>query len=104
MGIGFHLDDVEETLFINEYNLEKPQEPKFYTNENSITLPYYGDAVKTKLPVGTSGKRYIVTKDCIQEEFDYLDENKEVMWTSTNIILPKEAFIAAYNAYIKERE
>ena len=94
-----------KTLRAGEYmNLERPQEPKFYPNENAITLPYYGNSIKAKYPSGISESRYFANESGIQEEYDYLDENGEVMFTNGRMILPKEAFIAAYNAYIKDSE
>ena len=96
---------LKESMKAGEHmDLERPQEPKFYKNENFTTLPYYGGSLTMKYPSSVSEIRYSANEDGVIEEYDYLDENGEVMWTMRNIILPKEAFVAAYNAYIKECE
>lgn len=86
-----------------EYEVLK--EPKFYKNENFTTLenklPYYGGSLEMKYPSSVSETRYIANEDGVLEEYDCLDEDGKVMWTMKEIILPKEAFIVAYNAYIK---
>lgn len=50
---------------------------------------------------GRSASRYIVREDGIMEEWDELNQNGEVMNTIGKIVMPKELFVAAYNAYIK---
>ena len=51
---------------------------------------------------GKSCSRYIVKNHGIVEEWDVLDQYGDVLHTTSQLLLPKEAFIAAYNAYIKE--
>ena len=89
-----------------EYEVLK--EPKFYKNENFTTLenklPYYGGSLEMKYPSSRSNSRYSANEDGVQEEYDYLDEDGNVMWTMTNMILPKKAFMAAYKKYIEEGE
>lgn len=60
--------------------------------------------LKEVYPSGKSENRYFANESGVIEEYDYLDENGEVMWTMRNMILPKEAFVAAYKKYIEEDE
>lgn len=84
----------------SEYEI--PREPKFYPNE-SITLPYSGTA-KLRYVAGRSASRYVANENGIQEEWDELDQDGGVISTIDRMILPKEVFVAAYNAYIKDGE
>lgn len=78
---------------------ELPREPKFYPNEN-ITLPY-SSSMKLRYVAGRSVSRYVANENGIQEEWDELDQDGEVISTIGRMVLPKEIFITAYNAYIK---
>lgn len=50
---------------------------------------------------GKSKSRYFAREDGIMEEWDELDQNGEVINTIGKMVLPKELFVVAYNAYIK---
>ena len=79
-----------------------PREPKFYPNEN-ITLPY-SNSMKLRYVAGRSASRYVANEDGVQEEWDELDQDGEVINTIGRIVLPKEVFVAAYEKYIKDGE
>ena len=51
---------------------------------------------------GKGAIEYIAKEDGIYEEWDDLDQNGEPMFRLTEMVMPKEMFMAAYNAYIKE--
>ena len=81
---------------------ELPKEPKFYPNEN-IALPYDG-CMKLRYVAGRSVSRYVASENGIQEEWDELDQDGELISTIGRMVLPKEVFVAAYKKYIKDGE
>ena len=83
-------------------NCELPREPKFYPNEN-LAIPYSQTAI-LRVPSGRSTSRYTANEDGIHKEWDELDQNGEVIHTIGRMVLPKEVFVSAYNAYIKGNE
>lgn len=80
---------------------EMPREPKFYPNDN-ITTPF---DISNTLRYGTirTGIRYVVKDDGIYEEYDILDQYGEEYVTSSRKVFSKDAFIEAYEKYIKTK-
>ena len=66
-------------------------------------LPIHGDCI-----TGRIGKRYTETykveDDGVVKISEILDQDEKSICGTRQMILPKEVFIAAYNAYIKETE
>lgn len=46
-------------------------------------------------------KKYEVYEDGIYEEIETYDQYNQIIYGQSKMIISKEAFIAAYNAYIK---
>lgn len=49
-------------------------------------------------------KKYEVYEDGIHEVIETYDQYNQTMYGQSKLIMSKDAFIAAYNAYIKECE
>lgn len=58
----------------------------------------------SRYKVGNSVSRYVATENGIKEEWDELDQNGEVICSIGRLVMPKELFVTAYNAYIKDAE
>lgn len=69
-------------------------------SDNKFTLPL-ANAGTIRYEVGRSCSRYLAKQNGIVEEWDVFDQYGEKLHGVNRLILPKEAFIAAYNAYIK---
>ena len=79
-------------------NLELPREPKLYSTEE-ITMPF---AKTMKLQVASSQKQsYIVREDGIYSSVETYDQDGKCMYAEEKMIISKEAFVEAYNTYIK---
>lgn len=52
---------------------------------------------------GRSHSRYVVKEDGIYEEWDELDQYGEKLQSIGRLAMPKQLFIEAYNAYIKDK-
>lgn len=50
---------------------------------------------------GRSNSRYVVQEDGIYEEWDELDQHGEKLQSISRLIMQKQLFVEAYNAYIK---
>ena len=70
---------------------------KDYTPEDG----YYG---AMRYSAGKANIKYVAKKDGVYKEWDDVDQFGEPMFRLAKMVLPKEAFIAAYNAYIKDGE
>ena len=91
MAIGFHYDDVDWESYEND--LKRTDIPK--------------DFETARIAIPTSKKvSYIAEEDGVREVIEIFDQDGQIMpiHGTSRIILPKEVFLAAYNAYIKERE
>lgn len=91
MAIGFHYDDIEWESYENDLkgtDIQKDFETAI------IAIPT------------TKKISYIAEEDGIREVIEIFDQEGQVMpiHGTSRIILPKEVFLAAYNAYIKEGE
>lgn len=53
---------------------------------------------------GRSHSRYVVQEDGIYEEWDELDQHGEKLQSISRLVMPKQLFVEAYNAYIKNGE
>ena len=101
MGIGFHLDDVEEIYFSEKLGYELPQEPKFYPSISFTTS--ITNSLKSKCP--TSEKEYYeVKEDGVYKINELFDQDGKSMYAHPKMIMSKEVFVEAYNAYIKDSE
>lgn len=49
---------------------------------------------------GRSHSRYVVEEDGIYEEWDELDQHGEKLQSIGRLVMPRQLFIEAYNAYI----
>lgn len=58
---------------------------------------------KLRVPSGQK-VHYIASEQGIMEVIDTLDQDGEVMYGTEKMVLSKEVFVAAYNAYIKDSE
>lgn len=50
---------------------------------------------------GRSQSRYTVKEDGIYEDWDEMDQHGEKLQSIGRLVMPKQLFIVAYNAYIK---
>ena len=53
---------------------------------------------------GKNSVEYIAKEDGVYEEWDEVDQFGEPMFRLTQMVLPKEVFMVAYNAYIKNEK
>lgn len=85
-------------------NQELPREPKFYPNDDSVTLSianvYIG---KLRVP---SGQRvtYEANDEGIVKVSETFDQDGESLYRSNQMIISKEVFVEAYKKYIKDGE
>lgn len=81
--------------------LEQAKEPVFYPNETVgvITAPFNLNAT-LRIPSGQKVE-YRADEDGIVEVTDTFDQYGESMYATCKMVLSKEVFIAAYNAYIR---
>ena len=81
---------------------ELPKEPKFYPNEDSVTLSIANVNVG-KLRVPSRQKvTYEANDEGIVKLTETLDQDGESLYGSNQIIIPKEVFVEAYKKYIKD--
>ena len=83
---------------------ELPREPKFYPNEDSVSLSIANINVG-KLRI-TSEQRvtYEANDEGIVKVTETFDQNGESLYESNQMIIPKEVFVEAYKKYIEENE
>ena len=82
-------------------NLESPREPKLYSTEE-ITTPFTKNTKTMKLQVPCGQKqRCVVREDGIYSSVETYDQDGECMYAEVKMIISKEAFVEAYNTYIK---
>ena len=94
-------DDISVPIGVVKNEYVMPREPKFYSNE-SLTLPINSvNVAKLRVPSGEK-ITYEVQEDGIYENRDTIDQDGFSMYGTCKMIISKEAFIAAYNAYIKD--
>ena len=79
-------------------NLELPREPKLYSTEE-ITMPFT-KTLKLQIPSGQK-QSYKVREDGIYNSIETFDQDGESMYAEEKMVIPKDAFIEAYNTYIK---
>lgn len=79
-------------------NLESPREPKLYSTEE-ITTPFT-KTMKLQVPRGQK-QRCVVREDGIYSSVETYDQDGECMYAEVKMIISKEAFVEAYNTYIK---
>lgn len=96
MAIGFHLDDIEEEYFRDNLGCKS-------TYKEATTLSKVKTA-KLRFPSCQKYREVVVREKGICQIWDELDQYGEVIRSIEKLILPKEVFIAAYNAYIKDGE
>ena len=103
MGIGFHLDDIEEVYFSEKLKHELPREPKFYPDNNFTPFMDRTKTLKSRTP---SGERitYEANDEGIVKVTETFDKDGESLYGSNQMIIPKEVIIAAYKKYIKDGE
>lgn len=81
-----------------QMNLELPREPKFYSTEE-ITMPFT-KTMKLQIP-SKQKQNYVVREDGIYSSVETYDQDGESMYAEDKMIISKEVFVEAYNAYIK---
>ena len=79
-------------------NLELPREPKLYSTEE-ITITFT-KTMKLQIPSGQK-QSYIVREDGIYSSVETYDQDEKCMYAEEKMIISKEAFVEAYNTYIK---
>ena len=95
------LNDVKISTGVVKNEYEMPPEPKFYSNE-SLSLPVNSVNV-AKLRVPSSRKVTYEANDYgIVKVSETFDQDGESLYGSNEMIIPKDVFVAAYNAYIKD--
>ena len=83
---------------------ELPKEPKFYPNEDSVTLSIANVNVgKLRVPSGQK-VTYEANDEGIVKVTETFDQDGESLHGSNQIIIPKEVFVEAYKKYIKNLE
>ena len=82
-------------------SLELPREPKLYSTEE-ITMPFT-KTLKLQIPSGQK-QSYKVREDGIYNSIETFDQDGESMYAEEKMIISKDAFIEAYNTYIKGEE
>lgn len=103
MGIGFHLDDVDEAYFSEKLGYEMPREPKFYSDNNFTPFMDRTKTLNLRVP---SGQRviYEANDEGIVKVTETFGQDGESLYRSNEMIIPKEIFVAAYEKYIKDGE
>lgn len=80
---------------------ELPKEPKFYPNEDSVTLSIANvNAGKLRVPSGQK-VTYEANDEGIVKVTETFDQNGESLYRSNQMIIPKEVFVSAYKKYIE---
>lgn len=83
---------------------ELPKEPKFYPNEDSVTLSIANVNVdKLRVPSGQK-VTYEANDEGIVKVTETFDQDGESLYGSNQIIIPKEVFVSAYKKYIEENK
>ena len=83
---------------------ELPKEPKFYPNEDSVTLSIANVNVgKLRVPSGQK-VTYEANDEGIVKVTETFDQDGESLYGSNEMIVPKEVFMEAYKKYIKDGE
>lgn len=83
---------------------ELPKEPKFYPNEDSVTLSIANVNVgKLRVPSGQK-VTYEANDEGIVKVTETFDQDGESLYGSNQIIIPKEVFVSAYKKYIEDGE
>ena len=65
-------------------------------------MPEEGYSGVLRYSAGKANIEYVAKEDGIYEEWDDLDQFGEPMYRLAKMVLPKDAFITAYNAYIEK--
>lgn len=81
-----------------------PREPKFYPNEDSVTLSIANVNVgKPRVPSGQK-VTYETNNEGIVKVTETFDQDGESLYGSNQMIIPKEVFVEAYKKYIEDGE
>lgn len=81
---------------------EMPQEPKFYPND-ILSIKKITNALKSKCPASEK-EYYEVKEDGVYKINELFDQDGKSMYAHPKMIMSKEVFVEAYNAYIKDSE
>ena len=80
------------------------KEPKFYPNEDSVTLSIANVNVgKLRVP-SEQRVTYEANDDGIVKITETFDQDGEPLYGSNEMIIPKEVFVVAYKKYIEDDE
>lgn len=80
------------------------KEPKFYPNEDSVTLSIANVNVgKLRVP-SEQRVTYEANDDGIVKVSETFDQDGESLYGSNEMIIPKEVFVVAYKKYIEDDE
>lgn len=83
---------------------ELPKEPKFYPNEDSVTLSIANVNVgKLRIP-SEQRVTYEANDEGIVKITETFDQDGEPLYESNEMIIPKEVFVVAYKKYIEDDE
>ena len=83
---------------------ELPREPKFYPNEDSVSLSIANINVgKLRIP-SEQRVTYETNDDGIVKVSETFDQDGESLYGSNEMIIPKEVFVTAYKKYIEDGE
>lgn len=83
---------------------ELPKEPKFYPNEDSVTLSIANVNVgKLRIP-SEQRVTYEANDEGIVKITETFDQDGEPLYESNEMIIPKEVFVVAYKKYIEDGE
>ena len=83
---------------------ELPKEPKFYLNEDSVTLSIANVNVgKLRIP-SEQRVTYEANDEGIVKITETFDQDGEPLYESNEMIIPKEVFVVAYKKYIEDDE
>ena len=80
------------------------KEPKFYPNEDSVTLSIANVNVgKLRIP-SEQRVTYEANDEGIVKITETFDQDGEPLYESNEMIIPKEVFVVAYKKYIEDDE
>lgn len=83
---------------------ELPKEPKFYPNEDSVTLSIANvNVCKLRIP-SEQRVTYEANDEGIVKITETFDQDGEPLYGSNEMIIPKEVFVVAYKKYIEDDE
>lgn len=83
---------------------ELPKEPKFYPNEDSVTLSIANINVGKLIVPSGQKVTYEANDEGIVKITETFDQDGESLYGNNQMIIPKEVFVTAYKKYIKDGE